>query len=219
MKLTLGIKPTLTQTLTPQQIQYLKLLQLPVVQLEQQVIQAIESNPMLELATDPDEGSDTIEQYESEHTEENITISEEIETTELSGSYSDTEHIEHYIEEKDPFEFQKLIWQDDLEFVKNIPGQQSDDEEYEPFQIKDTPTFLEELSQQLRMLELTKEEFLIGEHIIGNIDADGYLRRPLLEIVDDVNNDIKNINFEILKKKQTNNNTLNQNPAKQFTFY
>ena len=48
MKLGLGIKASLSQTLTPQQIQYLKLLQLPVMQLEQHVRQEIEMNPMLE---------------------------------------------------------------------------------------------------------------------------------------------------------------------------
>jgi RNA polymerase sigma-54 factor len=48
MKLSLDLRATLSQTLTPQQIQYLKLLQLPVVQLEQFVLQEIEQNPMLE---------------------------------------------------------------------------------------------------------------------------------------------------------------------------
>ena len=48
MKLSLDLKATLSQTLTPQQIQYLKLLQLPLIQLEQQVFQEIEQNPMLE---------------------------------------------------------------------------------------------------------------------------------------------------------------------------
>ena len=48
MKLSLDLRTTLTQTLTPQQIQYLKLLQLPLIQMEQQVIRELEQNPMLE---------------------------------------------------------------------------------------------------------------------------------------------------------------------------
>lgn len=215
MKLTVGIRPTLTQTLTPQQIQYLKLLQLPVVQLEQQVLQELETNPMLELASDFDEGIESIEQFESEIQDENFAIPETTEIPESIDTYTESEPVETLIEDKDPFEFQKLIWQDDYVSLDELSGQTSDDEDYEPFQIKDNPTFLDELRQQLRMLELTKEEFLIGEHILGNIDEDGYLRRPLEEIVEDVNSDIRDINFEILKRKQTNN-TNSENPAKQF---
>lgn len=215
MKLTVGIRPTLTQTLTPQQIQYLKLLQLPVVQLEQQVLQELETNPMLELASDFDEGIESIEQFESEIQDENFAIPETTEIPESIDTYTESEPAETLIEDKDPFEFQKLIWQDDYVSLDELSGQTSDDEDYEPFQIKDNPTFLDELRQQLRMLELTKEEFLIGEHILGNIDEDGYLRRPLEEIVEDVNSDIRDINFEILKRKQTNN-TNSENPAKQF---
>ena len=51
MKLSLDLRTALTQTLTPQQIQYLKLLQLPLVQLEQQVRSEIEQNPMLDEVT------------------------------------------------------------------------------------------------------------------------------------------------------------------------
>jgi RNA polymerase sigma-54 factor len=48
MKMSLSLTTSLQQTLTPQQIQYLKLLQLPILQLEQHIRQEIEENPMLE---------------------------------------------------------------------------------------------------------------------------------------------------------------------------
>ncbi len=215
MKLTVGIRPTLTQTLTPQQIQYLKLLQLPVVQLEQQVLQELETNPMLELASDFDEGVESIQEFESEFQEDIPLVTELPEISENADIHPELEQTENEIEPKDPFEFQKLIWQDEHISLNDFAPQYSDDEDYEPFQIKDNPTFLDELRQQLRMLELSKEEYLIGEHILGNIDSDGYLRRDLSDIVYDVNSDIKDINFEILKRMQTNNIN-SENPAKQF---
>ena len=54
MKLSLDLRTSLTQTLTPQQIQYLKMLQLPLIQLEQYLQQEIEQNPMLEDANNPE---------------------------------------------------------------------------------------------------------------------------------------------------------------------
>jgi RNA polymerase sigma-54 factor len=48
MKLALNLRTSLSQTLTPQQIQYLKLLQLPVIQLEQHVMNEMEQNPMID---------------------------------------------------------------------------------------------------------------------------------------------------------------------------
>ncbi len=67
MKLSLSLQTSMLQTLTPQQIQYLKLLQLPVLQLEQHIRQEIEENPMLEELEDSPEVSIESDDYEEKN--------------------------------------------------------------------------------------------------------------------------------------------------------
>ena len=72
MKVSMSLQTSLLQTLTPQQIQYLKLLQLPILQLEQHVRQEIEQNPMLDETSDDiviiDEDSDFVPNETMAHT-------------------------------------------------------------------------------------------------------------------------------------------------------
>lgn len=218
MKLGLGLKTTLTQTLTPQQIQYLKLLQLPVLQLEHQVMQELEQNPMLDEVS----FEDSLQDNEIEFNETSETDSPEI-FTESDTAY-ETEDFSEVPQSKliddsgDPFEFYKLIWQDDSEHSSSL-SKQYDSEDDEPFQIKDNTTLIEDLTQQVRMLDLTDEEFLIATHILGNIDNDGYLRRDLVEIVEEVNTSIAETNLlkiNEFKKINLNQDNHKENPARQF---
>ncbi len=239
MKLSLDLKATLSQTLTPQQIQYLKLLQLPLVQLEQQVRQEIEANPMLEEVNDliyddiddiipetprDDFGTEPLPSYESSDYTDSYEDS-------YNESYDDnfSEYNPALVEKEkaridddvDPFDFYKAVWQDDSEFP-NRKGAAYDDEDFEPFQIKDNTTFAEDLLQQLRMHYLTDEELLIGAQIIGNIDEDGYLRRELVDIVDETNSFIAEYNFNIQKEEYEKANNLpsgyyKENPARMYS--
>lgn len=220
MNLTLDLRTTLTQTLTPQQIQYLKLLQLPLTQLEQQIRQEIEQNPMLEEVS-PDE---SYSYDEEEYGEQNYSDThQEEKTTEQYDDFYEPEqelHHRHLIDDRgDPFEFFKLIWQDDETINKKHSGI-SDEEEGEPFQVKQHPTIFEELLSQFRLSELSEEEIILGEQIIGNIDSDGYLRRDLEEIVHDTNIIIAEKNQEIIKSqnnaKKNDQDILKINPARQY---
>jgi len=218
MKLGLGIKTTLTQTLTPQQIQYLKLLQLPVLQLEHQVMQELEQNPMLEEIS----FEDSLQANDNDFAETPVYETTEIET-ESDSSYESEEFAEipqsKLIDDTgDPFEFYKLIWQEDTEHNTSLSKQYDIDDD-EPFQIKDNTTLIEDLTQQVRMLDLSEEEFLIANHILGNIDNDGYLRRDLSEIVDEVNTAIAEANIDKInefRKSKVNHNNHKENPARQF---
>ena len=208
MKLSLGVKTSLAQTLTPQQIQYLKLLQLPVVQLEQQVLQEIEQNPMLEEVYSDEAATEANEDFEPAVEEQNA--SGEHEGSELESA----EEFNQINDAKDPFEFYKLIWQDNEEIgQKGQAIQHSGDDEQE-YQIKDSVSFLDELLQQFRMLPLKEEEMILGEHIIGNVDSDGYLRRELEDIVDETNQHIEEQNIKtkriyISRVTSSNRNTCN----------
>lgn len=203
MKLSLDIRTSLTQTLTPQQIQYLKLLQLPVVQLENQIMQEIEQNPMLEADIDDD-----------------IYIESEGDFNEDKASnleYSDdkTSKEKAIDDQGDPFEFHKLIWQDDIPAGRRT-ALNNDDDDNEPFQIRDTRNFLEELTYQLRMIPMKDEEYILGDQIIGNIDNDGYLRRDLSEIVDETNGLIAELNYAMSNEMQEYDDDFD-NPARNFS--
>ena len=126
LKLGLNIKTGLTQTLTPQQIQYLKLLQLPLIQLEQHVQQQIEANPMLDDASF-DEDEFEIDIVPITKDEENSTIREEM--------LNRPEEAKLFDESNDPFEFQKLLWDgtNDTERNPNYSADDDDDDNEMPF--------------------------------------------------------------------------------------
>jgi len=149
--------------LTPQQVQYLKLLQLPTLSLEQRIKLELELNPMLELNEEQDislEQDDRVEEPE-----------EKIEESQTEDDYT----IEDYIN-------------DDLAGFKSPEASKSNDEDdtYET-PMSSTIPLSERLLSQLKMSIIDDEEILLAEEILGNIDEDGYLRRELSLIVQDLN--------------------------------
>jgi RNA polymerase sigma-54 factor len=222
MKLSLDLRTSLTQTLTPQQIQYLKLLQLPVIQLEQTIRQEIEQNPMLdELA--PDEGNIASSPDEYEPGEYADFTPKEIpkgETDSFEESQIETP-LSKIDDQGDPFEFYRLLWQDDTLNMKRTRVQHdSEDDDPEYFQVRDTLSLADELLQQFRLISLSNEEYILGEQIIGNVDTDGYLRRDLTEIVDETNEIINNLNLQVqikhIDEKRKGNSHVSDNPARAF---
>lgn len=161
--------------LTPQQVQYLKLLQLPTMALEQRIKTELELNPLLETV-------DEIEQVE-----------EQTEPEEASDDSADDEQIEIKEKEKekqkeeDSYTLEDYI-NDDLAGYKSPEAfkPQDDEEEYER-PITSTVPMSERLLTQFRLQSQNDTEFLIAEEIIGNVDEDGYLRRELALIVQDLN--------------------------------
>lgn len=201
---------TIQQTLTPQQIQYLKLLQMPLQQLEQKISEELQGNPFLE----------TGDSFEEEQDIQNFDLSFEQNSEDTSQSnlvdYTyepETPKIEDY---KDPFEIYRKIWEEDEISLRKLKADYSDDEDNEPFQFKDTSSFIQELIQQLQVLNLTEEERIIGEQIIGNINSDGYLLTDLNEIVNDTNALIAEINLEREKELISQQRLNSNNPALEF---
>jgi|YNPBryulayer2012_1023412.scaffolds.fasta_scaffold00360_3 RNA polymerase sigma-54 factor len=206
---TLSTTVSLSQTLTPQQIQYLKLLQMPIQQLEQKIEEEISENPLLETV----EGGENIEYdtvgLDSESQEDNFTaepITYEETTYEPAPKNID--------EPKDPFEFYRRLWAEDELAARKYNFDNYDDEESEPFPIRSNVSFIENMVQQLRLQPLKEEELILGEHILWNVDSDGYLRTPLEEIVDDTNEYILEKNLERERAKIPAINS--ENPATQF---
>ena len=150
----------LQQKLSPQQIQYIQLLQLPTLALEQRIEAELEENPLLEDAT--------------------------TEAVELAEDMAE-EPVEAE-SERDPDE--EYDWGELLDNTEDMYGYKArvdySREEDRELPLPATGTLIEHLRDQLALQDLTEEEEIIAEQIIGSIDEDGYLRRPLESIVDDL---------------------------------
>jgi len=153
--------------LTPQQVQYLKLLQLPTLSLEQRIKTELELNPLLEVT---DEMEPSLEQEAPEEAEEKTA-----EEGKDNGQSDDSYSLEDYLN-------------DDLAGYKSPESYriQDEDAEYERPLASMTP-MSERLLSQFRLQSEDDTDFLIAEEIIGNVDEDGYLRRELSLIVQDLN--------------------------------
>ena len=134
----------LQQTLSPQQIQMIKLLELPAMQLEQRVKQEIEENIVLEE-----------EERQDEQGEEIISVDD-------------------YIRE------------DDTPSYKSRINNFSKDDKQRPVNITEGRSMQEYLSEQLSFRNLSEREMAIAEFLVGSIDEDGYLRRDMESISDDI---------------------------------
>ncbi len=159
------LQQKLLQKLSPQQIQLMKLLQLPSLALEQRIKHEIEENPALE------EGSEN----------EDLSADEMDNTTSLDEENSKEE--EQFDEE---FSISDYMDDDEIPSYKTSTNNTSDDEETKdiPFSLK--KTFHENLTDQLGLRDLDEKQYQIALHIIGNIDDSGYIKRPIDAIVDDL---------------------------------
>jgi RNA polymerase sigma-54 factor len=167
----------LSQKLLPQQILLMKLLQLPTVALEERIKEELEANPALEedLNDSPEE-----ELFSNENTEDGEPVIEEdfdengeVREEEMKTTANDVE-IEDYMdaEELDSYKY---------EVVNKGP-----DEESRDYVIAGGVGYQEMLEQQLGMKEISEKEHTIGKYLIGCLDEDGYIRRELELIVDDL---------------------------------
>ncbi len=146
----------LLQKISPQQIQFIKLLQVPTINLDARIKQEIEENPALEEGETETEDSEN-DSYENEQ--------------------------DNSREEKE-FNIDNYVDRDDRDYRTRLPSN-ADEEDYSN-PIIARQTLYDGLSEQLGMLTLDSRQFLIGEHLIGTIDEDGYLRRPVSAIINDM---------------------------------
>jgi RNA polymerase sigma-54 factor len=151
------LQQKLLQKLSPQQIQMIKLLEIPTMQLEQRIKKELEDNPVLE------EGPN----------EENIIREQE-----------DQENINN--NEEDEFSFEDYLNDEDIPSYRLASRNYSKDGTREEIPFSVGITFHDYLESQLGLRSLTENQHELAKYIIGNIDDDGYLRRNIESIVDDV---------------------------------
>lgn len=171
--LNLHQKQSLQQKLSPQQIQYIKLLQLPTLALEQRIKAELESNPLLE------EGLDE-EELKNEEPEDNEPQEAANETT------TEAEDTPEEPSKDDDYDWEEFINTSDDLYGYKARVDHSDEEDDREMPMPARLSMTEHLSDQLSFLNLDETELLIAEQIIGSIDEDGYLRRPLESIIDDI---------------------------------
>ncbi|MFT4834604.1 MAG: RNA polymerase sigma-54 factor [Marinoscillum sp.] len=151
----LNLTQSLSQKLSPQQIQFIKLLQVPTAELDARIEEELEINPALEEGPEEKEKEDDFEAPDDFEEKD------------------DSPNIEDYL-------------QDDYAGYKMQGDGRSPDEEDRDIPITFGATLHEQLLTQLGYQKLDDRERIIGKQLIGSIDADGYIRRELEAIVNDL---------------------------------
>ncbi|MCD6565348.1 MAG: RNA polymerase factor sigma-54 [Bacteroidales bacterium] len=153
------LQQKLLQKLSPQQIQMIKLLEIPAVQLEQRIKKELEENPVLE------EGAE--ESIDKQEEEEVVDDTFEDNTEEFS--------LSDYLDEDDTPSYRLSSTNYSKDNARNVEI---------PFSVGSS--FHEHMKSQMGLQSLTGKEEELARYIMGNIDEDGYLRRKLDSIVDDL---------------------------------
>jgi len=151
----------LSQKLSPQQIQLMKLIQLPTQAFEQRLKQELEENPALERGKEKEEdGFDDI--YSDQDYEENEKIN------------ADDINIDDYLSD------------DEIPSYRLQANNHSADDESKTIPYASGTSFTQLLTDQLNTFRLENQDYEIAKFLIGSIDDSGYIRRSLLDLTDDL---------------------------------
>jgi len=161
----LGLSQNLQQKLSPQQIQFIKLLQVPTAELENRIEEELEINPALEEGPEADTEKEEVDSNEDSPTEE----PEPAESQETAGN--EEVDIKDYLQDDD---------------YSGYKSQSDGDEEEREMPVSIASSLHENLSTQLGFLGLDERKLAIGKQLVGSIENDGYIRRELESIVNDL---------------------------------
>lgn len=152
----------LGQKLAPQQIQLMKLIQLHTLEFEEELERELEENPALEKVAD-------------ENPEEEYSKADEEFETEGSDSIETDFDVDEY------------LYDDEPSYKTASSNYSADDEEFDNQSLlTEGQTLYDYLLEQIRLSSIDEEDLKIAEYLIGNLDTDGYLRREIKSIVDDL---------------------------------
>ncbi len=156
----LGLNQTLTQKLSPQQIQFIKLLQIPTAELHARIEEELEINPALDEGREKEEKDDDnaeLDDYDDNDDKDDL----------------DDLSIDDYLQEEEISGYKMY-------------GDGNSKEEEREMPLPTTSTLTDNLLTQLGFLGFPEKEKTIAEQLIGSIDGDGYIRRPVEAIVNDL---------------------------------
>ena len=160
----LSLNQSQQQRLSPQQIQFIKLLQIPTFELSARIEEELEINPALEEGMEMDNEVKERDEYDEDFDDY---ADEEL------GDFNDREiDIESYLH-------------DDHNGYK-MQGDGNGDDEDKEMPIAMISSLTDHLISQLGFLRLEEQQEIIGRQLIGSIETDGYMRRPLQAVVNDL---------------------------------
>ncbi len=163
----LSLNQSLQQRLSPQQIQFIKLLQIPTVELEQRIEEELEMNPALEEGMEERVVEENLNEFEDTYLENDDYFDDET-------GYDASVDISNYMD------------QDDYAGYKMYSDGWSGDDDREVMPITMGIMLSDLLIQQLGYLNLNEKDAATGMQLIGSIENDGYIRRPLRSIGNDL---------------------------------
>ena len=155
----------LGQKLAPQQIQLMKLIQLHTLEFQEELERELEENPALEVVKD-DNGDD-----------------EDFSSLDSSSDYDEegSESIDT------DFDVDEYLYDDEPSYKTSTSNYSADDEEYDSESLlTEGQSLYEYLMEQIHLSAIEEDDLKIAEYIIGNLDNDGYLRREIKSLVDDL---------------------------------
>lgn len=152
------LEQKLQQKLSPAQIQVIKMLEIPTLEMEERIRQELEDNPALEEGKEEADKEDNFEEDDLND----------------DGGNNDDMDLEEYMDD------------DDIPDYRLRTSNVSKDDKREDIPFSIGTTFHDNLKEQLGLQKLTEHERQLGEYVIGNIDEGGYLSRPVESMVDDI---------------------------------
>jgi RNA polymerase sigma-54 factor len=153
----------LSQKLSPQQIQLMKLIQLPTQAFEQRLKQELEENPALET------GKEELDNFDEDYDDD------------VYNDESDSETIA-----ADDINIDEYLSDDEIPEYRTQVNNYSADDEDRTVPYAAGTSFNQFLITQLNTFYLSDEEWFIAEFLVGSIDESGYIRRPIADILDDL---------------------------------
>ncbi|WP_293299571.1 RNA polymerase factor sigma-54 [Pedobacter sp. UBA4863] len=161
------LQQKLLQKLSPQQIQFIKLLQVPTVALDTRIKEELEDNPALE-----DSSLITLDEPKGEY--DDLQDGEDFNNDTSEDNTLDEFNVDDYLQDDSTNDYS----------TSYNNGDDEEDKKEAPIAIE--TTFFESLQQQLDLIPLSDQDFVVGRQIIGSLDDDGYLRRPITSMIDDL---------------------------------
>lgn len=180
-----SLSQKLLQKLSPQQIQLMKLLQLPTMALEQRIKEEMEVNPALEEGA-PEDVDEDAPQDEDETPELEEGVEENEGDENKKDEFDNTADTDIKDRTDDDFDVDDYITDEDIPYYKTSANNTSPDDERTEVPYGSSVTFQETLLAQLGMVALNDKQMQMSKHLIGSLDEDGYLRRDLNSIVNDL---------------------------------
>ena len=162
---------SLTTKLTPSQIQVIKMLELPSIELSQRINEELQENPALE------EGREEIDEWTNDDWENE-------EGYMPDDGYDDGRQRDPL--QNDDFNYEQYVSDDETPSYMMQPSYSPADEDRREVPIIGGSSLIEELKAQVYLTNMTKSQRHIAKWVLGNIDEDGYLRRTTEQLVDDL---------------------------------